>query len=142
MGLLNDLIVILAIKILLLKVTMWRVNAIPVDHPSFEFPNFGIQVALEKNDSGVETFESNCNEVISRKISQYIPYTETYRYRQIFRFNPLSDDSSVSWTPFYETRNRLNYRRRVIKLINNMCNNIQRRNEKTRERTIFNKLAS
>lgn len=76
MGLLNDLIVILAIKILLLKVTMWRVNAIPVDHPSFEFPNFGIQVALEKNDSGVETFESNCNEVIRYFIYLYVCFFE------------------------------------------------------------------
>lgn len=61
MGLLNNLILILAIKILFLKVNIWHVNAIPFIDPSLiEF----LQLKLKRSDA-VETFnDTNCNEPI------------------------------------------------------------------------------
>ncbi|XP_071572895.1 uncharacterized protein [Temnothorax nylanderi] len=69
MGLFNNLIALLAIKILFLKV-----NAISLDHdpPSS-------QLELKKDDALKIFNNSRCNE--SRNVSRLVPYMETYRYK-------------------------------------------------------------
>ncbi|XP_032665934.1 uncharacterized protein LOC116841735 [Odontomachus brunneus] len=100
MGLLRSLVAILTVRVLLLEVatgrSYWNWSLRPIEFrtitPSYSADYKQLMVSPKMDNLEKE----KCTEIVSHKIPQYVPYTETYRTR--------------SWTGFYQIKTRLNYK--------------------------------